>query len=101
MTAFDTAVNSLFSDPNMAVDGIYTPTGGQPSSVRVILSQPDVIADALDVLKTSSTSQAEVRKSDIPSSKEGDTLVIGADTWKVVNPRFEDPDRLVWTMDLQ
>ena len=37
MTIVDTAVDVLFNDDNLAVDAIYTPDGGAPVSVRVII----------------------------------------------------------------
>ena len=48
MRAFAAGVRTLFRDPNLGVDGVYTPLGGVPVPVRLLrLTGTDRIAGGL------------------------------------------------------
>ena len=100
MTVFDTAIDLLFGDINLALDGTYTPDGGSAASVRVILSIEDDPTDVFNARKVVRKISADIRTSQLAASAAGDVLVIGSDTYTVANPQKNDADQLVWTMDL-
>lgn len=101
---FRAAVDMMFLG-QMAVDAIYTPANGdpQPDPVRVIVSQPDTFTPVFDVSVVSATTQVEVRLSEVPVLKKGDTLEVldaaGVATGEVLTinakPRRDDT-RLFW-----
>lgn len=83
MTVFDTAIDTIYGDDNLAVNATYTPLGGSGAAVRVIIdhdvdlvlmAQSDV-ADRRAVIS--------VRKSEAASPGKGDTFLIGAVTYTV------------------
>lgn len=83
MTAFDTAQNAIFNDPNISVSATFTPQGGAGKTVRVVVSN-DVelvstgfadVADRVTVIG--------VRKTDVPSPKRGDTFDVSGKTYSV------------------
>ena len=84
MTVFDAAAVSLFADPNMARDGIYTTEGGPTFALRVILNQPDRDIDVGISGLHVPTLQASVPASALPSgAAAGDTLTVGGTNYRV------------------
>jgi len=45
MGALAAAVDALFADSSIATDATYTPDGGTPLPVRVVLRRPDTVTD--------------------------------------------------------
>jgi len=83
MTIFDTASDTLFADGNLAVDAIYTPDGGAPVSVRVIVEH-DVELAAIGLSGVSDRrTMIGIRKSEIALPGRGDTILVGATTYVV------------------
>lgn len=83
MTAFDTAIDTLFADQNMAVDATYTPDGGAPVSVRVILDHDvDLIGLGFSDI-TDRRTVIGIRKSEIAAPGRNDTILVGATTYTV------------------
>lgn len=83
MTIFDTAIDTLFNDDNMAVDAIYTPVAGGPVSVRVILTEGVEIASAGFSDVSDRRTVVGIRNSEIDSPGRGDTILVGAITYTV------------------
>ena len=83
MTIFDTAIDTLFDDDNLAVDATYTPAAGGPVSVRVI------IQEGVDLVSVGASDLADrrtvigIRKSDIAAPVKDDTLLVGVTTYTV------------------
>jgi len=83
MTVFDTALDTLFLDPNLGADATYTPSGGSPSAVRVVVEH-DVELVSVGVSDVSDRRTViGVRKSDIASPGRGDTILVGSTTYTV------------------
>jgi len=83
VTIFDTAIDTLFDDDNLAVDATYTPAAGGPVSVRVI------IQEGVDLVSVGASDLADrrtvigIRKSDIAAPVKDDTLLVGVTTYTV------------------
>ena len=99
MNAFTTAIDDLFADPNIAVDALYAPAGGNPKTVRVIATRPDEIVGFGDTRIHTPTAVFEVRVSEVPAPEAGDTVEVGGETFVLQGEPVRDPDRLTWTLD--
>lgn len=101
---FAAAVDAMFLGA-MGSDALYTPVGGAQSAdpIRVILSQPDTFTPVFDVSVVSASTQVEVRTSEVPALRHGDSLALldtdGVETGEVLTingkPRRDDT-RLIW-----
>lgn len=101
MTAFSTAIDRIFADPNMAVDAVWKSRGvGAAVSCRLILKRPDDFRDFGGAQVVSSTVIADVRVSDIAAPVKGDRIEIGSDWYDISAKPTRDRERLVWTMEL-
>jgi hypothetical protein len=99
MTAFEIAMNSLFTDPNIAVDAVFTPSAGVPKSVRVIQTAPDAYGTIGQSVFETATTLLAVRVADCPTVAQGDTFTINSVIYKVQSEPRRNSDRLVWEMD--
>ncbi len=99
MTAFEIAMNSLFTDPNIAVDAVFTPSAGGSKSVRVIQTAPDTYGTIGQSVFETATSLLAVRVTDCPTVAQGDTFTINSVVYKVQGEPRRNSDRLVWEMD--
>lgn len=101
VTAFSTAVDTLFNDPNLAVTATYTPKGGQPFLCQAIFHQSDAmsrLADGLEVI--SRGTQIAVRVSDVANPGAGDVVTIGVVSYTVQGvQKHADALRLTWLLD--
>jgi hypothetical protein len=100
MTAFAAAVNAIFADRNMAADATWTPQGGATVPVRVIRKAPDELSTFGAARILADTTIIDVRVSEMPNPKPGDTIIIGLDTFTVQGEPKRDRERLIWTLDL-
>ena len=100
MSAFSAAVDAIFQDANMAADATWTPQGGVPLPVRVIRKAPDELTSFGAARILSDTTLVDVRVSEIPTPKPGDTIIIGADTFTIQGEPKRDRERLVWALEL-
>jgi hypothetical protein len=101
MTVFDTAIDTLFNDDNLAVDAIYTPDGGgAPVSVRTIKTIEDDLTDVFSGRQVVKKIKADIRVSEVATVAAGGELLIGSTTYKVTNPQIKDSDQLIWSMEL-
>jgi hypothetical protein len=98
MTAFQGAVDATFAA--FGIDGVYTPAGGEPVSVRVIARRPDTIVGFGETRIHVETATLELRASQVASPRPADQLTVGDETFVTQGePERRDPDRLVWTLD--
>jgi len=100
MSAFAAAVDAIFQDANMAADATWTPQGGAPLPVRVIRKAPDELTTFGAARILSDTTLVDVRVSEIPAPKPGDTIIIGTDTFTIQGEPKRDRERLIWTLEL-
>ena len=100
MNAFAAAIDAIFQDQNMAAEATWTPQGGVPLPVRVIRKAPDELTSFGAARILSDTTIIDVRVSEMPSVKSGDTIIIGADTFTIQGEPKRDRERLIWTLEL-
>ena len=100
MTAFAAAMDAIFADINMATEATWTPQGGAPLPVRVIRKAPDELTTFGAARILSDTTIIDVRVSEMPTPKPGDTIIIGADTFTIQGEPRRDSERLIWTLEL-
>ncbi len=100
MTAFAAATDVLFADPHLARDAVYRPGGsGDGIPVRVMLRRPDRIESFGETRIASSTTVLDLRVSEVPESRAGDTLALDGRTVVVQGTPLLDALGLVWTLD--
>jgi hypothetical protein len=106
-TVFDAAIDTLFADPNLATDATYTPAAGVGIAVRVILSRAPV--DSFDVgrsgVRLAPPDQtrafvADVRKSDVPQPRKGDSVVVAARVYPITAEPELGENLLTWHLTL-
>jgi hypothetical protein len=83
MTIFNTAIDTLFADENMAVDATYTPAAGGPVSVKAVLEHDVDLMSIGDASVTDRQIVIGIRKSEVAAPGRGDTVQIGASTYTV------------------
>jgi hypothetical protein len=99
MTAFATAVDALFADPNLAREATYEPADGDPFPVRVIARRADAITEFGDARLWSETTRSDVRVSEVATPRPGDRLVLDGESVVVQGEPVRDRERLIWTLD--
>ena len=100
MTALVAAIETLFADPNLVQEAIYRVQGtGDPVAIRVIARRPDQVLDFGDTRIHAETSLFDVRVSEVPSPRSGDTLEVDGETFVVQGEPVRDSERMVWTLD--
>jgi len=100
MAAFAAAVDALFADPNLGRDALWRVGGtGDPLLIRVIPTQPDRIESFAETRIHSETAQFDVRTSEVPNPRPGDTLEIEGESFVIQGEPVRDSERLVWTLD--
>ena len=98
MTVFQGAVDATFEA--FGIDALYTPAGGAPVPVRVIVRSPDTIVGFGETRIHAETATFELRASEVASPRPDDQLIVDGQTFVVQGePERRDPDRLVWTVD--
>ena len=98
MTVQSTAVDRIYR--TFGKDATYTPSGGSPTTVKVLVRRPDELVEFGETQVRSERALFEVRVSEAASPKDG-TLVFDGVTYDIQAANREDPDRLTWTLDLQ
>ena len=100
MAAFAGAVDATFAA--FGIEGLYTPAGGEPVSVRVIAKRPDTIIGFGKTRIHAETATFALRASEVANPRPGDQLTVGGDTFVIQGePERRDPGRRVWTLDAQ
>lgn len=80
-------------------DAAYQSVGGGSLTVRVILGQATEVSGLFDAGLVAPAHIADVRIAEVPSPQTGDLLIVGGTTY-IVRQARQDPERLVWRLDL-
>ena len=100
MNAFASAMNVIFADANMAVDGLWFPSGtGSGIAVRVIRKSPDEVTPFGAGRILSETTLLDARVADLPTPAPGDLIRIGAEDFILQGEPKLDRERLIWTLN--
>jgi hypothetical protein len=100
MEAFAGAVDASFAA--FGIDAVYTPAGGDPVTVRVIARRPDTSVGFGETRIHAEPAIFEVRTSEVATPRPGDRLTVDSEGFVVQGePERQDPDRLVWTVDVR
>lgn len=103
MSAFEAMLDSLFSDPNMAVDGVLRIPQGLTRKCRVLFTRAsDNVAGSLVQLGANAEHDtAEVLVSEVPQQPpRGSRLAIGRRQYKLGSPAVPECDGLTWRLTL-
>lgn len=84
MTAFAIAAATLAADPNLGADATYTPLGGSPSAVRVLLSNPEQSLPLGSAWVTVAETVITVTQAAVSDAVAGDTYAIGSVTYQAL-----------------
>mgnify|MGYP001767545711 CR=1 FL=1 len=96
MSAFASAIDALFADPNIGEDALWKAGGvGAGIAVRVIRKSPDRMAEFGESRAVLPTVGIDIRRSQAATITEGDLIVIGAETFKIIGEPIGDPLGLV------
>lgn len=101
MTAFASAIDLLFADPNIGREVVYIEDGGAPVLVRAILRRPDDVTGFGDARLWSETTRMDLRVAEVANPRPGDRMEIDGDTFLIQGEPVRDRERLVWTVDLR
>ena len=99
-SAFATAIDVLFADPNLGVDVIYRTGGAGPGTIiRAIIRQPDRISTFGETRIATATLMIDVRVSEVAAPAEGDTLEMKGTIYVIQGEPIRDAERLIWTIE--
>jgi hypothetical protein len=101
MSVFADVIDTLFGDPNMARDAIYTPNGGAPVLVRVVARRADDVTSFGDARLWSETTRLDLRVAEVPEPRPGDRVEVDGEGFLIQGEPVRDRERLVWTVDLR
>ena len=101
MSIFAIAIETLFGDPNMARDAVYTSTGGSSTLIRVITRRADEITGFGEARLWSETTRIDLHAAEVPNPRPGDRIEIDGDAYLIQGEPVLDRERLVWTVDLR
>ena len=101
VTAFTGAIDTLFADPNIAMDGVHRAgNGADPgTTLRVIVRQPDRIGTVGETRIATETTIFDIRTSDIATPAEGDTIELDGTIYVIQGEPLRDAERLTWTLE--
>ena len=96
MDAFTSAIDALFADPNIGEDALWKAGGVGPGvAVRIIRKSPDRMAEFGESRAVLPTVGIDIRRSQAATITEGDLIVIGAETLKIISEPMGDALGLV------
>ena len=94
--AFTSAIDALFADPNIGEDALWKAGGvGAGVAVRIIRKSPDRMAEFGDSRAVLPTVGIDIRRSQAATITDGDLIVIGAETFKIIGEPMGDALGLV------
>ena len=100
MRAFRAALDVVFADPNLGEHALWQAGGVGPGvPVRVIRRRPDAVVDFGASRALMATVLIDLRRTEAAPIVEGDLVVIGMDTFKVIGTPSSDPMGLVLTCE--
>jgi len=94
MGAFAAAIDALFADANIGEDALWK-AGGAGVAIRIIRKSPDRMAEFGDSRAVLPTVGIDIRRSQAATIAEGDLMVIGAETFKIIGEPMGDSLGLV------
>jgi hypothetical protein len=101
MTAFASALDLLFADPNLSTPALYVPMGvGSGVAISVMRRSPDRMVEFGAARLVSDSVVLDVRVFDCPELAASDRFEIGAEVFVVQGTPRRDRERLVWTVEL-
>ncbi len=101
MNAFSAAMNRIFGHPDMATSAVWIAAGtSEERPIRLIRRAPDRITEFGSARILSESLTADIRISEFTDPREGDLIVIGADSFAIQGEPIRDRDRLIWTVEL-
>jgi hypothetical protein len=96
MSAFASAIDALFADPNIGEDALWKAGGVDAGlAVRIIRKSPDRMAEFGDSRAVLPTVGIDIRRSQSATITEGDLIMIGAETFKIIGEPMGDALGLV------
>jgi hypothetical protein len=101
MSLFADVIDTLFGDPHMARDAVYTPGGGAARLVRVVARRADETTGFGDARLWSETTRVDLRVAEVPTPRPGERVEIDGDAFLIQGEPLRDRERLVWTVDLR
>ena len=101
MSAFSSALDRLFGDPNIARDAAYAPADGDAFPVRVVARRTDAVTEFGGARLWSETTHFDVRVGEVASPRPGDRIVIAGEAFVVQGEPVRDRERLVWTIEVR
>jgi len=101
ISAFASALDALFADPNIGRDAIYVADVGAPLLVRVVARRADAVSDFGDARLWSETTRIDLRVAEVASPRPGERIEIDGDAFLIQGEPVRDRERLVWTVDLR
>ncbi len=94
--AFASAIDALFADPNIGEDALWKAGGvGAGVAVRIIRKSPDRMAEFGDSRAVLPTVGIDIRRSQTATITEGDLILIGAETYRIISEPMGDALGLV------
>ena len=91
MFAFASALDALFADPNIGEDALWKAGGiGAGIVVRIIRKSPDRMAEFGDSRAVLPTVGIDIRRSQAATITEGDLILIGSETYRIIGEPIGD-----------
>lgn len=99
MSVFDTAMQVLFADRNLAIDATFIPILGANKEVRVVTRAPDLYQNIGQSVVQTPSFVLEVQVADCPTIVAGDLFLINKIKYIVQGAPRRDSERLTWQVD--
>ena len=100
MNAFAAALDTLFADPNLGEHALWQAGGVGPGiTVHVIRRRPDAVVEFGASRALMATVLIDLRRTEASAIDEGDLVVIGTETFKIIGTPSSDPMGLVLTCE--
>jgi hypothetical protein len=98
--AFRAALDVLFADPNLGEHALWLAGGVGPGvAVRIIRRRPDAVVEFGASRALMATVLIDLRRTEAAAIDEGDLVVIGTETFKIIGSPASDPMGLVFTCE--
>jgi hypothetical protein len=99
--AFRAALDTLFADPNLGETALWQAGGvGAGVAVRIIRKSPDRVAEFGDSRAMLPTVGIDIRRSQSATITEGDLILIGAETYRIIGEPMGDALGLVLACEI-
>jgi hypothetical protein len=98
--AFRAALDVLFADRNLGEHALWLAGGVGPGvTVRIIRRRPDAVVEFGASRALMATVLLDLRRTEAMAIEEGDLVVIGAETFKIIGSPASDPAGLMLTCE--